>query len=141
MMLFGTLKRETGKTIIAAVCVFVLTMGLMYADLGTIKVVFQNEPISEERNYIEGVKAEYRLPMQGSYFMLIPEDDSGYAWYLLKYIFQTDNAAAAVVESPEGLENMPYEYILVYDDENEIINDWIMKNYPEQYGNKVIIQW
>ena len=142
MMLLGMLKGETGKTIAASVCVFALTMGLMYADLGTIKVVFQNEPHAEERNYIEAVKAEYHLPLQGSYFMPIPENDNGFSWYLLRYTFQTNDVAAVVVESYENLEYIQnYEYILVYDYENKIIKDWIMKNFPEQYGNEVIIQW
>ena len=36
---------------------------------------------------------------------------------------------------------IPSDYILLYDQENDIINEWVQENYPEQYGNSVIVNW
>ena len=37
------------------------------------------------------------------------------------------------------LNSISSKYIFVYDNENEIINTWIKKKYPNQFGNDVII--
>ena len=72
--------------------------------------------------------------------MLIPNPDAGYAYYLLKYIFQSNDISSKIVENADDLNDISSKYILVYDKDNEIINSWISETYPEQIGNEVIIQ-
>lgn len=39
-----------------------------------------------------------------------------------------------------NLDEIKSKYIFVYDQDNDIIKDWIAEKYPEQQGNEVIIQ-
>ena len=87
---------------------------------------------------LKQARIDYGVQNQKSYAILIPEDDSGYFYYLGEYTFQTDNVDSFVVDSREDMENISSEYIFVNDYSNQIINDWIKENYPEQYGNAVI---
>lgn len=130
-------------TIITTVCTFVTFFAVRYISSGSInsmKTVVQNEVVATERNWIEDACTEYAVPMHESYCILIPSEDFGYAYYLGKYIFQSTDIGTTVVQSEEQLNNVVAKYIFVYDQDNENVNNWIQKNYPEQLGNKVIIQ-
>ena len=94
----------------------------------------------EERIWIENNKEMYSIPMHDSYCVLIPSYDSEYTYYLLKYIFQSNDVSSKIVENTDDLYSISSKYILVYDQENEIINSWISETYPEQIGNEVIIR-
>ena len=72
--------------------------------------------------WIENKREIYALPMYDSYCMLIPSNDSGYSYYLLKYIFQSNDVSSKIVDSIDDLNSVSSKYILVYDKENEIIN-------------------
>lgn len=94
---------------------------------------------SPNRNWIENVKKEYNISEKSSYTVLIPDKDAGYMYYLCRYIFSSENVSTPVVRSQEDLNIINTQYILVYDQENVIIDDWVKQHYPNQYGNRVII--
>jgi hypothetical protein len=112
----------------------------MYISSGSINTVVQNEVDSSERNWIVNVSTKYNVPMYETYCILIPSKDSGYTSYLCKYIFQTNDVTTIVVDSEDDLKEISSKYIFIYDQDNKIINSWVQANYPEQYGNEVIIQ-
>ena len=127
-------------TVVAAAGIFASFFVGMYISSGSIKTVVQNKINASERVWIEEAKKEYNVPMYESYCILIPSKDSDYAYYLGKYIFQSRAITTPVVESEETLNKITSKYIFVYDQDNEIINNWIEENYPEQLGNEVIIR-
>ena len=138
MISLETFKQKDSlfSTIAVIVSIFVLA----YVSQGSIQFAPKTVNNSEERLWIENNKELYSIPMHESYCMLIPTSDSGYAYYLLKYIFQSNDVSSKVVESIDDLSDISSKYILVYDKDNEIINTWINDTYPEQFGNDVIIQ-
>ena len=138
--LVSKLFREKRMTVTALTCIFVYFFVGMYISSGTVTTVVQNKTDASEREWIEAARIKYNVPMYESYCILIPEKDSGYANYLGKYIFQSSDVKAPVVESEDTLNGITSKYIFVYDQDNEIIKNWIAANYPEQLGNEVIIQ-
>ena len=57
-----------------------------------------------------------------------------------KYLFASNNVTGTVIQSEDDFKDISQKYIFVYDHDNEIIQDWIQKVYPDQVGNAVIIQ-
>ena len=111
----------------------------MVFSLGKIKSVFCLEEDRGRRDWIESIKAEYRIPNEADYCVLLSEDDSGYLRYLCKYVFQSVNISSVVVDELNDLSDIEAGYIIVYGQDNKIINQWVMDNFPDQYGNDVII--
>lgn len=141
MLLSDNDSGKTGRWISAAGIILGL-LGFMFLTQGRISLAIQGTNVSEEREWVETARATYNVPMYESYCMLIPKEDSDYAYYILRYTFQTTNISTRVVDHADSMESaICGRYIFVYDKDNEYINDWIMENYPEQYGNDVIVQW
>lgn len=138
--LFSVINKKKAMTAIAAGSTFASFFVGMYLSSGTMTTVVQNKVDASEREWIEAARIKYNVPKYESYCILIPEKDSGYADYLGKYIFQSKDMKTPVVESEETLNGISSKYIFVYDQDNEIIKNWIAEKYPEQQGNEVIIQ-
>ncbi len=130
---------ERIKTLTAGaliICIFSIT----FISQGKITFAPTTVKNSEERMWIEENRVKYKVPMYNSYCMLIPDNDSGYAYFLLRYIFQSNDVMSKTVGNIYDFNDIPSKYIFVYDKENEIINTWISEMYPEQAGNDVIVR-
>ena len=73
-------------------------------------------------------------------FLILSEDNPSYFYFMGRYIFQSSNVTVKVIESEDDFNDISQKYVFVYDQNNEIIQDWIQKVYPDQVGNEVIIQ-
>ena len=100
----------------------------------------QYEPDASEREWIEGVKEKYSVPTESSYCVLLPYDDGQYTWYLGRYIFQSTEVVTTVIHCEGDLDGIEEKYILIYDRDNEDIQNWVRDTYPEQVGNEVIVR-
>ena len=136
--LISCLDKSKIAAMSSAVILGALYFLYMQISFGNIKTPMNYTDDTDERMWLETARIDYGVQNQKSYAILIPEDDSGYFYYLGEYTFQTDNVDSFVVDSREDMENISSEYIFVNDYSNQIINDWIKENYPEQYGNAVI---
>lgn len=112
----------------------------MYISTGSIEAVVQAEIDVSERNWIGEACTKFGVPKYNSYCILIPSNDFGYTYYLGKYVFQSNDVTAPIIQSEDALNKIHSKYIFIYDKDNEIINGWIEANYPDQLGNEVIIQ-
>lgn len=91
------------------------------------------------RAWLERVSTIYNVPQYSSYGLILHDTDSGYSFYLMKYIFQSVSIQCTVVDDYSDLSAIDNcEYIFVMDKDNEIVNDWINANYPAQAGQDVI---
>lgn len=140
VLVIGQLHKKRVKMIITTGCVFASFFVGMYISSGSITTVVQDEPDASERNWFENAALKYNVSMYESYCNLIPTEDSGYAYCLGLYLFQSDEITSKVIENDDDLNDISSKYIFVYDQDNEIIQNWIRANYPEQLGNEVIIQ-
>lgn len=143
MVLVIKLISDSERKIIEFCVTFVIItvfMIYMYSSLGDVRTAIQYRENPEERVWIETAKKDYGVLNGESYCILIKEKDSGYAYYLGKYIFQTNSISSIVAATTEDLDNIDSKYIFVYDQENKVVQKWIQNNYPEQYGNSVIVR-
>lgn len=126
--------------IITTSLLFLCFLAHMYFSMGEIRSTFQYTEDASERIWIETVKADYEIPDGETYCILIPKEDWGYAIFLGRYIFQTHSVDAVIVNSTEDMDRISSKYILLYDSDNFIANKWVRDNYPEQFGNCVIVR-
>lgn len=138
--MLADLNENKKQMVIASGTLAICFMGFMYIDKGIIHFMSQDVADASERKWIEQTGADYNIPLYESYCILIPEGDYGYSKYLLKYIFQSNDVSYVVVDNIEDLDSIGAKYIFIYDQENEIIKDWILEKYPEQSGQDVITQ-
>ena len=139
VVLISDLPEKRMKTVFTTVCVFVSFFAGMFISSGSIATVLQAKYDASERKWIEDAGKKYNVPMESSCCILIPSKDSGYAYHLGKYIFQT-SVQVRIIQSEDDFNKVSQKYVFVYDQDNEIIQNWIQKVYPEQVGNEVIIQ-
>ena len=144
IMLISDLSGEKLMTSAAAACIFCSFFAGMYISSGSITTVVQYEFNNSgrnrvERDWLEDAIKKNDVPMGSSYCILIPENDAGYASYLGKYILQAP-INVKVVENEDDLSDITQTYIFNFDQDNEIIQNWIRETYPEQVGNEVIIR-
>ena len=112
-----------------------------YISNGEIDISILYTPDSSTRRWVETIKSIYNIPDDNSYCTLISSSDSGYIYYLTRYVFYSTHTSSLIVDIADDMDSIDTDYILVYDQENEVINTWIRENYPEQYGNCAIVNW
>lgn len=99
-----------------------------------------NKSPNETRMWIQRAIDAYDIPVGASYAICIPSGEGGYAYYLCKYLLYSDSGSSMVIAEESQLEAARnYEYVFLYDRENEIIQEWVRDNYPDQAGNSVIM--
>lgn len=142
--LISELSGKKMMTAITTICTFASFFAGMYISSGAVKTVVQEKVDATKRKQIEewvgGARAKYGVPSNESYCILSPSSDDGYTFFLGRYIFMEEKVTARVIENEEELDNLWEKYIFVYDRDNEVINNWIQKKYPEQVGNEVIFR-
>lgn len=115
-------------------------MFYMHFSLGNVRMAIQYREDPEERMWFETAKKDYGVLDGESYCILIKENDSGYAYFLGRYIFQSNSVTSITAAITKDLDSIDSKYIFVYDQENKVVQKWIQNNYPGQYGNSVIVR-
>ncbi|MBQ9032209.1 MAG: hypothetical protein IJ106_12260 [Parasporobacterium sp.] len=141
LRLISSEEIRTGPMIASTVLVAAALFGILYGSTGKIKLVVEYSDNPEERNWIESAMEEYDVPYGASYLILPKQEDGAYSYYLGMYIFQSPWVNEVYVDEPEDLDDVPFQYIFVFDEGNEIVEEWVKEHYPDQAGNKVIKQY
>lgn len=116
------------------------TVYLSYATFHQIRTPFYYADHPEKRLWLESQIQKYKLPESSSYCFLLPQNDSGYFDFLGRYEFDSSSTKSRVIDSYDDFSEITEKYVIIYDTENDIINQWIEDNYPNQIGNTVIIR-
>ena len=141
VMLISELSEKRLMTSTVTACVFVSFFVGMCISSGSITTVVQYKQDLTERNWIDDTRKKYDVPMDSTYcFLILSEDNPSYFYFMGRYIFQSSNVTVKVIESEDDFNEISQKYVFVFDQGNEIIQDWIQRVYPEQVGNEVIIQ-
>lgn len=123
-----------------AIFAIAFSLGLMQISFGEARSAIQYKDSPEERIWLEQAKSEHGVPEGESCCILIKKNDSGYAYFLGKYIFQTNAVKSVRVKGESDMDAINSKYIFVYDSENPTVQEWIQNHYPDQAGSKVIIR-
>lgn len=92
------------------------------------------------RNEIEQVIEENQIPSESSYMICVSSEEFvGYVYYLCRYLLWTNDVSVRVVSEGSQFSDVEnYRYVLIYDKDNKLIQDWIEDNYPDQQGKLAI---
>ena len=95
---------------------------------------------AKQRIWFEQAIKDNNVENGSSYIICTSQNNAGYAYYLCKYLLSSSDISTRTVSEPSQLEDTEgYKYMFLYDSENEMIQEWVKENYPEQAGNQVII--
>ena len=93
------------------------------------------------RKWFEDQIQQYNIPLGASCVICSSVDEAdGYMGNVMRYLLWSNVIYAEDdfdAENRDQLHN--FSYIMMFDYEDEEMNQWIRDNYPDQYGNAVII--
>lgn len=105
-------------------------------------IIFR-DTVDEERIWLEEVMEDYELPVGASYLIYAKGNPtSRYLHHMCRYFLWSDNVTyvdvemTSVIQFDEKAAN--FEYILLHDNDNAYIQEWVQEKYPEQVGKSVI---
>ncbi len=89
---------------------------------------------------IEQVIKENQVPNESSCIVCVSSEDFvGYVYYLCRYLLWTEDISTRVISDASQFSDVEnYQYVLIYDKDNKLIQDWIKNNYPNQEGKVAI---
>lgn len=89
---------------------------------------------------IEQVIKENQVPSELSYIVCVSSEDYvGYVYYLCRYLLWTEDISTRIISDVSQFSDVEnYQYVLIYDKDNKLIQDWIKNNYPNQEGKVAI---
>ena len=139
---------ESRKKRYAALFVTVLVLVITWRyERGSFVTIFSSpsaheNDLAERRAWIENAIEEYGIPSNKSYIICSPNGDGGYTWVLCRYLFNSNSSQVSsrnIKEENQLKDAAQYDYVILYDSENEIIKQWVAENYPDQIDQDVII--
>lgn len=97
----------------------------------------------EERQRWEAPIAEYGIEEKRSYLLCVSQEDflNRYQFprYIWRYHMYTSSVDQIVVTDEAQLEQeMDYDYVVILDQDNPVIQNWLQNNYPQKVGSQVI---
>ncbi len=101
-----------------------------------------NYSVDNTRMLFDQKIKEYHVPTGASCLICAPSDGQGnYIWNMCRYLLWTDKVSSLSVTQKSELDDIAgyYEYILIFDENNSYIQEWIRENYSEQQGKTVIV--
>lgn len=141
-------KDSTRKLVgsMSSLVIITFFLGFMKISQGEIRLAGKHYDVSpwflSKRMWIEKHKTDFVMEEDDTYCILTrTRDESNYMGHAAKYIFYTGNVNAEVITNMEMMDKVTEEFIFIYDDNNEIIQEWVRNHYPEQIGNAVIRRW
>lgn len=95
----------------------------------------------KQKDFLNEVIVKYNIPEGKSYVIATTTaKSSNYIWWVARYLLESSRIYdVSVTEKEEMNEFINYDYLICLDDSNEIIDEWIGENYPEQRGRKTIV--
>lgn len=111
----------------------------MWGSLEGFQTVFQSRSDPSQRQYLESILDEYGVEKGYSYLICAQDGVYHYEAYVYRYCLDTDRVAQIQVAQASQMEiEKDYDYIIVLDEDNPVIAQWIAEHYPEQAGRQVI---
>lgn len=97
----------------------------------------------EERQHLEQPIAEYGIEKRRSYLLCItPEDDALeilFPCYIWRYHMESSEVEQRMIADIEQMNGAQlYDYVIIFDEGNPVIEQWVLENYPEKAGSRVI---
>ncbi len=140
--IFSELQLKNRTDMVSILAIWGIVAFCQKNVMGQFTTIFTYNSFSVEKRWMEDVKNRYNIPSDSSYCILIKEEnDPGYIYYLGKYVFQSNDFKTVLNATEDSINSTGQaNYILTYDKENQVIQDWVKLNYPNQAGNDVIIR-
>lgn len=103
------------------------------------QLVTQTRNNPEKRLYLENILAEYGVARGFSYLVCDEEEVVKYAAYVCRFCLDTNEVKQIKVTDPSQMEiEKDYDYIIILDTDNPVIENWVAEHYPQQAGSQVI---
>lgn len=101
---------------------------------------------AEERQRLEGPIDEFGIAKRRSYLICVPQEESSHEYEFRQYLWRYRMESSAVHQivvtekSQLDIETM-YDYVIVLDQENAVIREWLQEHYPDRLDSVVVRYW
>ena len=122
-------------------CAVLLMLGSWRGNLGGFSNVLElrNKKPNADRAAFENLLEEYGVAKGCSYLICKPEGYPDYVYFLCKYLMDSPVLEQIVVTEESQLDMAgDYEFLILFDDDNPVIEAWVREHYPEKAGEKAI---
>ena len=94
----------------------------------------------EWRQELEQPIADYGIEPGKRCLLLVNENHHGWPRRIWRYRLETGAVDQQIVTDPAQLENAgAYDYVVILDTENPVVEAWVQENYPDAAGSSVIV--
>lgn len=101
--------------------------------------VFEMKNDMTRRHKVEMLLEEYGVASGWSYLMCDTKYEGYYSTTVARYYLDSPDVSFIDVTDKRQLDEQEgYQYIIIMDEENAYVQDWVEENYPEQAGKRVI---
>lgn len=94
----------------------------------------------KRRIWMDRAICEYKIPDNDAYAIICDPKDKGYCYFLARYLLHSEDRYLLVETGQLNSTVIPNYYIFVKNPENEIVQDWVRANFPDQVGRHLILQ-
>lgn len=142
LFLVSKFDRQRMRAAVSALLVLLMIGTWRIYFGGFVSALQQNDTQSltykGKRDALQTLLEEYDVPLCRSYFLCIPEYSS-YEYYVCQYLMDsTDIYNPKITEAAQMESAQYYEYAVILDEGNPIIEQWLQENYPDQAEERVI---
>ena len=102
------------------------------------KTIFNLEKTDIRRIELQNIIKENNLNASKRYIICIDKNDSGYMYYLSRYLLSTVNVKVVIATDINSIEKDKYDYLINFSVNNEIVKKWLADNYDYQEQDKLI---
>lgn len=133
------LLAQSQKRKLGVQCVLLAAVIGLWGVTGNFRLVTQTRNDPQRRLAVESVLDEYGVAKGFSCLVCEKEDVTKYSAFVCRYFLDTDQVQQIRVTEPSQLEiAKDYDYIIILDTDNPVIESWVAEHYPEQSGKQVI---
>lgn len=137
---FGLFSELEGTRIRLSVGGLLLAMLIGFWGVeGNFGLVTNTRSDPADRLYVENILQDYGVAKGFSYLVCDDTQADQYVAYVCRFCLDTNQVKQIQVTSPSQMEiEKDYDYIIILDTDNPVIENWVLEHYPQQTGSKVI---
>lgn len=135
---FALLAKSPKRTL-GAQCLLLAAIIGLWGATENFQLVTQTRNDPHRRLAVETVLEEYGVAKGFSCLVCDEEDVTKFSAFVCRFFLDTDQVQQIRVTDPSQLENAAnYDYVIILDSDNPVIESWVAEHYPEQSGKQVI---
>ena len=119
--------------------VLILLSAVLWKDQLNLRCFWNLEAPSQIRMMANEMIDQYGVEKGYSYMLCRRGDQYDHPYFIMRYLMDSDDVKNVIVDAESDMaQEKSCDYILIFDENNPIIEQWVQRKFPEQAGERVI---